>query len=210
MPTMAAAGPRKRMPHAERRASALEAARKVFMAQGFGGASMRAIAAEAGVNEAMLYRICPSKKRLFEESVAGPLEEAIEDTVQQSLTVSVASPSEPDMRDLTRRFLVNMLRAMRDIAPLLNAVLLTDQENGAEFYKTRLEPSLNELAGVVESNLDNWSHRDFDITFMARTVFGLCWYWVIDERFSGREVNLEYGAAQLTDLIFDGLMLPTE
>ena len=43
-----------------------EAAKKVFLKRGFGGARMQEIADEAGINKAMLHYYFRSKKKLFE------------------------------------------------------------------------------------------------------------------------------------------------
>lgn len=54
-----------RLPAAERRAQLLDAATRVFAELGFRGATTKAIAAEAGVAEALIYRYFPSKEALF-------------------------------------------------------------------------------------------------------------------------------------------------
>jgi AcrR family transcriptional regulator len=198
---------RKNIPLEQRRDDVLAAARRVFMEQGFGGASMRAIATAAGVNEAMLYRISPSKKELFEEAVAGPLEEAVSRTVEQSLMAARAAPGTPEMRALTRQYVKDMLNAMQEIAPLLNAALLTDRESGAHFYEKRIEPSIRRMVKVVESNLGFWPHREFDVDFLIRAIFGMCWYTAVDERFRAQATrDADHQAAQIVQLIFDGLL----
>ena len=200
---------RKKKPQEQSREDVLAAARTVFMEQGFGGASMRSIAAKAGVNEAMLYRFSPSKKELFEEAVAGPLEEAVSRTVERSLITGRQAPGVVEMRQLTKRYVEDMLQAMHEIAPLLNAVLLTDRDTGSDFYRNRVEPSIQKMVQVVDSNLKYWPHRDFDIDFLIRAIIGMCWYLAVDERF--RDVDAEAGAerkaAQIVQLIFDGLSL---
>ena len=50
----------------------LDAARHVFGRDGYHGASLRQIAAEAQVSEALLYRYFPGKDRLFEAAVTEP------------------------------------------------------------------------------------------------------------------------------------------
>lgn len=206
--SVTAATKKKQMSREQRRESVLRAARKVFLEQGYGGASMRNIAAEAGVNEAMLYRICASKKELFEEAVAVTLEETVSKTVSESLLKATDNPDAQDMRDLARHFIQDLLYAMREIAPLLNAVLLTDHSTGADFYRNRFEPALKDMVAVIESNLGNWPHREFDPDFMMRAIYGMCWYMAIDERFrAGEKNNVEAQATQMADMIFDGLFL---
>jgi AcrR family transcriptional regulator len=51
------------------RSRILDAARQIFSARGYGGATTRAIAAAAGVNELTLFRTFQSKKNLFLEVI---------------------------------------------------------------------------------------------------------------------------------------------
>ena len=56
----------RRLAHADRRTSILEAAAAAFAARGFDGARTLEIAQSAGVSEALLYRHFPSKQALYE------------------------------------------------------------------------------------------------------------------------------------------------
>lgn len=199
---------RKNKPRDVQRTTVLAAARAVFMENGFGGASMREIAAKAGVNEAMLYRISPSKTALFEEAVSGPLEEAVRQAVEQSSLVGQRAPGVLEMKQLTGRYVEDMLVAMREIAPLLNAALLTDAESGRRFYSERIEPSFQRMVKVIESNLAFWPHREFDPEFLIRAVFGMCWFTAVDVRFRGDgQADAGRQSEQIVQLIFEGLLL---
>ena len=55
------------------RGQIITAARHAFATRGFGGASMRAIAAEAGVDAALIHHYFDSKQQLFLATVALPL-----------------------------------------------------------------------------------------------------------------------------------------
>ena len=52
--------------HSETEILILEAARKVFLENGFDGTSMQMIASESGINKALLHYYYRSKDRLFE------------------------------------------------------------------------------------------------------------------------------------------------
>ncbi len=56
------------------RGQIITAARQAFAAKGFAGASMRAIAADAGVDAALIHHYFDSKQQLFLATVALPLE----------------------------------------------------------------------------------------------------------------------------------------
>jgi AcrR family transcriptional regulator len=60
-------GPRKRLPAEERRAQILRSAVKVFSRSNYRAATTAAVAAEAGISEALIYRFFPSKKAIFLE-----------------------------------------------------------------------------------------------------------------------------------------------
>ena len=59
---------------ADTRAAILVAARRLFAERGFDGASMRAIAAEAGVDAALITHFFGSKANLFAESIDWPFD----------------------------------------------------------------------------------------------------------------------------------------
>jgi AcrR family transcriptional regulator len=59
--------PRKRLPAEERRTRILRSAVKVFSRSNYRAATVAAVAAEAGISEALIYRFFPSKKAIFLE-----------------------------------------------------------------------------------------------------------------------------------------------
>lgn len=65
----------RRLAHADRRNSILEAATAAFAAKGYDGARTLEIAREAGVSEALLYRHFPSKQALHEAVLARVIEQ---------------------------------------------------------------------------------------------------------------------------------------
>ena len=83
----------RRLTHADRRSSILEAATAAFAARGYDGARTLEIAREAGVSEALLYRHFPSKQALHEAVLARVIE-------QQDHNFSVLGLPEPSTRSL--------------------------------------------------------------------------------------------------------------
>lgn len=63
--------PKREQNRLNRERAILDAALKVFAAQGFSGASMDAVAAEAGVTKPTLYSYFPSKESLFQAMMLG-------------------------------------------------------------------------------------------------------------------------------------------
>jgi len=189
---------RERRPQTKRREEILDAARRVFLTSGYAGATVREIAAEADVNDAVLYRSFRTKEQMFEEAVAGPLEQAVFAALQPA-------SGDLEVHDVSERFVGDLLEAMTDIAPLL-LVVLGDAERGKGFYRDRFQPALAQLRQVMDQNLPSWAHRDFDPHLAILTVCGMCLFIALHNRF-GDTPTAEPGliAPQLWSIIWDGL-----
>jgi AcrR family transcriptional regulator len=192
------------MSKSERRVQIIEAARRVFLAAGPGGARVRDIAEEAGVNEALIYQHFRSKEELFDAAVVFPLERVV-----ARIHADFAElPTDDDggwQRETTTRFVRGMLEALTESASLLGVVLFSDHDAGAAFYRERIVPVLDLVVDSVRANLASWTHRDFDPAIATQAVFGMCWGLAVDAHFRGRRLDLDAVTAQLTDLVFEGL-----
>lgn len=202
-----ARGKRSRLSGEERREQILESARRVFVRSGLAGARTKDVAAEAGINEGLLYRHFASKDELFEAAVARPLEEAVAAMVESS----GVPPQEFDaggavMRERTTQFIEDLLRAMEEIAPLLGIVLFGDVDVASEYYRERVAPSLKRVEDVVEAHRRAWAHRDFDVELVVHLVFGMAWFTVLADRFSDRKRDARATAETIASLIIDGLI----
>ena len=191
----------------ERRRQVLQAARDVFTARGFGGASMRIVAEAAGVNEALLYRISPTKEQLFIDAVADPLAAAVNRTIELSLVPQPLGEGGTDVRERSVLFVRDLLEAMGEMAPLLNAVLLADPEKASAYYAELITPAIDAIRDVVQSNLALWQHNTFDIDVVVRAVYGMCWFFAIDDRYGrGVDKGPDQLAPELLELLFEGMM----
>lgn len=189
---------RPRRPQAERREEILDAARRVFLASGYAGATVREIAAEANVNDAVLYRAFSTKEQMFEGAVARPLEEAV---------CAALRPASGDLevRAVSEGFVQDLLEAMGDIAPLL-LVVLGDSERGKAFYRDRFQPALARLREAIDINLPMWAHRDFDPDLATLTVCGMCLFIAVHNRFGDTPTAEPTKIApELLSIIWDGL-----
>ncbi len=194
------------MPSGERRALILLAARKVFVEKGLDGARTRDIAAEAGINEGLMYRHFSSKESLFEAAISAPLEAAVAHLVEASGTPpGEFDESGGDMRERTRLFLVDLIRAMDEISEMLGVALFRESEQAAAYYQSRIAPNLATVESVVLANLSHWSHTNFDTGLTVNFVFGAAWFHVTASKLEGRTTDPERVAAYLVGLLFDGL-----
>jgi AcrR family transcriptional regulator len=164
------------------------------------------VAAEAGINEGLLYRHFRSKDELFEIAVAAPLEAAIAALVE----ASGEPPEEFDgtaevMRDRTRQFIEDLLGVMEEIAPLLGIVLFGEAEAASSYYRTRLAPALEKVEEIVVAHQAAWAHDDFDPELVVQLVFGMAWFLTLSDRFGTRQRDRAETAEMITRIMIDGL-----
>jgi AcrR family transcriptional regulator len=97
----------------------IDAAREVFAAKGYAGATTREIAGVADVHEPMVYRRFGSKAKLFEETVLAPFNEVISKYLD-------AYQPHPDpkatMEELVKRFIEPFYALLRERRDLLLAL----------------------------------------------------------------------------------------
>ncbi|OMC07282.1 hypothetical protein A5734_03580 [Mycolicibacterium fortuitum] len=178
----------------------------MFEQTGFDGARTRDLAAAAGVNEALLYRHFGSKEELFEAAVATPLEEAVSKVVE----LSGVPPAEFDatgtvMYDRTYQFIYDLLGVMDEIGPLMGVMLFGQADRATEYFRDRIDPSLNEIERVVEANLSAWEHQEFDVGLLVRLAVGMTWFVATADRLSGKERDRADTAAAITTMLLQGV-----
>lgn len=199
------------MPAEERRSEILAAARTVFARSGFAGARTRDIAAEAGINEAMLYRHFQSKDELFEAAVAQPLEDAVA-AVAASVGPAPAeySVNAEALREQARQFVSDLYDVMTEVAPLLGVILFSDADRAREYFRKRIKPNLKQLEALLKLEYDSWPHRDYDPEALVEWLFAITWFSATIDKLTKRKRNRYEVAGQIIDLIVDGLLIPTE
>ena len=129
----------------------LDGARAVFMALGFGGASMDAIAERAAVSKMTLYRYFESKEALF----AGLIAESCEKILQRDPTVPLEG-LEP--RDALRHFGMQLLETVYAPETLaLHRIVLAEvkrfPELGELFYRSGPERNIAAVATYLEETM---------------------------------------------------------
>lgn len=197
---------RKRLSADERREQIVRAARAVFVKQGLGGSRTRDIAAEAGINEALLYRHFSSKEELFEAAVVEPLREAVAHLLRDSVTPPVdVETSREEMVERTRVFVLDLVTVMKEVAPLLGVMIFSGDATAAGHYKRSVAPIIKQVADVVRTNLGWWEHRDFDPDQLVRAIFGAIWFEATSARLQRRRLDAEHLARELADMVILGL-----
>ncbi len=162
-----APGGRRRQASEERRQRILEAARHCFGAAGFAGATVGAIAGEAGVSNGLLYQFFRSKEHLF----AVVLEDILRDWVR------VMVPREAEATSAAET-LEGMLRRSVDFCrshPLLPALLRGDRTLQLDRLTTagadRVQPHRDLVASILRRGIACGEFReDLDVAAVADII----------------------------------------
>lgn len=105
-----------------------EAARRVFLAQGYEGTKMRQIAEEAGVNLAMINYYFRSKEQLFQSIYAETFAQFVG---QMAMMINEPTPLEVKIWKIVDRYIDFMMDN-----PLIPSFILSEQQaNGGAFFK---------------------------------------------------------------------------
>jgi AcrR family transcriptional regulator len=129
------------------------AAREVFAAKGYAGATTREIATLAGVHEPMVYRQFSSKAALFEATVLAPFNQLISDYLDTFCPQ--ADPSD-SLDVLAPRFIEPFYDLLQEGRVLLLALLAASEfHDDFSIDRTRTLTGLGQLIERLESQLDN-------------------------------------------------------
>src|SRR3954470_20819797 len=184
----------------------LEAAIKVFAAEGFYNAKVSQIAQEAGVADGTIYLYFKSKDdlliNLFEdrmERVNANLREAID-------TESTATAR---LQRIVKLHL-ELVEQNRDMAEVISVELRQSSKFIREYANPKFAEFLRTIAGaVVEGQRTGELKAGIDPYVFARALFGaldeIALAWLVKHPGSKASIELPRAAEQLGDLFIDGL-----
>jgi TetR/AcrR family transcriptional regulator, mexJK operon transcriptional repressor len=117
------AGPAQRRKQPAKRQAIIDAAQRVFLAQGFAGSSVDAIAAAARVSKQTIYNHFSDKEQLFRAVVRAVQSDLASDFHQAGLEERLAASDDlgRDLRELGRRWVAVVLQ--EDVAALRRLVI---------------------------------------------------------------------------------------
>lgn len=192
-----------RISSSERRESILNAARTIFVRQGFSGARTKDIAAEARINEALIYRHFESKDELFDAAVIEPLERWMATYRHIGESIPRAVKSE-DRLALLQRTTIEFMHEIEMVLPLLGIALFASEGHGGEFYRKRIVPLIDRWAERTQLSIPPGARgADFDPRFLAMTGLGISIFMAADAYF--RNQPFDYVEAGISHA---RLMLP--
>jgi TetR/AcrR family transcriptional regulator, mexJK operon transcriptional repressor len=118
-----------------KRRAIIEAATQAFLDHGYGGTSMDAIAAAAGVSKQTVYQHFGDKQRLFRELIAATVQSASDPVHDEVRRLRDSGRLDDDLRDLARRLLRLVLQpTMLRLRRLVIAEARRFPELGRVFY----------------------------------------------------------------------------
>jgi AcrR family transcriptional regulator len=196
------AAKRTRLKGEERRKLILEAARRVFLESGFAGARTRRIAEEAGITEALLYRFFPSKLAIYEAAVLQPLEEFVADMLAATGEIEASSENREDG---LRRINEMLFHFMRESAPFLAVVLLSEQNEGRRFYQNHFHPVLSQPVNDVVARITGWRSPKGESGLIFAAMLGVHLGLAIDGLLRNAPPDEAAVAGQLTALFSHGM-----
>jgi AcrR family transcriptional regulator len=118
-----------------KRRAIVDAATAAFLDHGYGGTSMDAVAAAAGVSKQTVYQHFGDKQRLFRELIAATVQSVSDPVYDEVRRLADSGHLEKDLRDLARRLLTLVLQpTMMRLRRLVIAETRQFPELGRIFY----------------------------------------------------------------------------
>ena len=178
-----------------RRAQLLRAARKVFRAKGYDGASVSEIVREAGVAQGTFYLYFPSKK-----DVAVSLRDGLMETMAQAVATAVESRT--SFEDRLESMIAAGFKVARKNTDLFRLAFIGADETHPELHSQSPEhaPLLRVITDLFRDAVDAGEMEAMDPEIAARLAIGLLQHAMLEAFVfgEGEEVDrLEQGVSAL-------------
>jgi len=164
----------------------LDAALALFVANGYGGTTTRAIATRAKVNEVTLFRRFGSKERLFHAVLA-------RETDVQAKTIGLSLEPSGDVADDLAKFGKFISKSMFAKAGILKLVMLEAQRRPELWEQVSHAPLgvVGMLEGYFEKARSRGLVRDIDPKIAAVAFFSFYFRSLVSRAFLGGDVFIE-------------------
>ena len=158
-----------------RRAQLLRAARKVFRAKGYDGASVSEIVREAGVAQGTFYLYFPSKR-----DAAVSLRDGLMETMAQA--VAAAMESRTSFEDRLESLIAASFKVARRNADLFRLTFIGADETHPEMHSESKEhaPFLRAITNLFRDAVDAGEMEAMDPEIAARLAIGLLQHAMIE------------------------------
>jgi TetR/AcrR family transcriptional regulator len=193
------------------RAAILAAAERAFALNGFPGARTDAIAADAGVNKALLYYYFGSKERLYQAVLEDPFKEFN----RRALEV-LAEPGpahEILLRYVSLHF--DFISSRHPYAPLFQQLMSAGGKWREAFVRKYFEPRSKAFDKLLERGVREGAFRPTDSFHTAVSIVALIVFYfasapllkMLGHSDAYREANLKRRKEQVLDFVRHGLFL---
>jgi AcrR family transcriptional regulator len=191
----------------QRRAQIIESARRVFAEKGYAATRTREIAAEAGVNEAMLYRHFPSKEELFEASVLESIDAAMVGAMDNAKGIRRdLAGSSADIQDGMRRFFTDLADLAVELGPLIGATAFGPDSPVRSKLIDRLDGLFDGATAITVNGIPDLMKDGVDVRLGLEKVFGAIWFAAEMARWTGRPFDRESVLDQTMLTIYEGII----
>jgi AcrR family transcriptional regulator len=195
----------------DRREQLIGAATRLFAEQGFDATSTRAIAEQAGVNEALIFRYFSSKEELYAEVVANRVRMA--DQLREVGSSLAADPGSGP-REVLAEIAGRLLDRSRDDATLTRLLLysaLRNDDFSERFFRTYVADVHELLSDYIRRGIEQGLFRAADPAVVARGFLGsIVCHYLVQELFGGeqrQQFDPYLLGGQLADLWLNGISI---
>lgn len=185
------------------RQAIMDAAREIILEQGYTAASMRKIAATAGITPAAIYNHFPGKEALF----SAILEEAVPFGEMSRFLGEVRATSAEELLSAAFRGIVAIIEAHEDYVRL--ALIDAQERDGATLvtFVPRLFPLLAQFTQqLLDLDAPNGRLRPISPPIIARAMISLIFGYLLTERFGRPEQTLKLPPLDWESSLLDVLM----
>jgi AcrR family transcriptional regulator len=166
----------------------LDAAERLFSQKGFDATSTRAIAAEAGVNMAMISYYFGSKEGLFK----GLLERRLKGFRQTLEDLNEQSISSWDKLEKCIDMYTDRIMGANCFTQLIHHELsLSQRSEMTDFITDNLMKNANEVKRILTEGIQNGSFRNVDVELTVASVFGTKYYVVNASQLASKLLSID-------------------
>lgn len=190
-----------------RRRAIVDSAAKVFVRKGYAAASIAEIASVAGVSDGLIYRYFDNKRALldivlseFFGKIVAKLESAA--VIEADFDVKV--------RNLISQHLRSFLEDLDFCRFFVSDVRSASDYHGSPIQKLNRRYTKIFLRVLEEGVADGRMKSDLDPRLVRDFVFGAVEHVAWRHALSGRSIDIDGFARQLTEITLGGILLPTK
>jgi AcrR family transcriptional regulator len=178
------------------RTAILEAARGLFVSQGYHGSSMRQIAAQAGIALGSIYNHFANKEDIFKHILweYHPYRQVLQEVQQSQIT---------QLENFLRFASQRMLSAINERPAILNLILIEVVEFNSQHIPEMFSSALPTLEQVFEQILISDPRiRDIDLPVLVRAFVGIFLsFYLSDKLLSSSSIPTEYRTSTMDDFV---------